>query len=70
MIDDLADRQLDCDILLDQTHGRKEEDYRQWLPDNCQMMLGSQYALLKPKFSELRPKAIERRKKLMALIRC
>lgn len=62
VIDDLADRPLDCDMLLDQTIGRKEEDYRQWVPLSCRMMLGSRYALLRPRFAELRPRAIEKRK--------
>ncbi len=61
IIDDLADRPLDCDLLLDQTYGRQEDDYRQLVPSNCQMLLGSRYALLRPEFSELRPKAIEKR---------
>ena len=36
VIDDLADRPLDCDILLDQTFGRKEEDYKDWVSPDCQ----------------------------------
>ncbi len=62
VIDDLADRLLDCDFVLDQTYGRKVEDYKPRLLSRCQMLLGSQYALLRPRFSELRPKAIEKRK--------
>lgn len=61
-IDDLADRPLDCDMLLDQTYGRQEDDYLQWVPSNCQMLLGSRYALLRPEFSVLRSAAIEKRK--------
>jgi UDP-2,4-diacetamido-2,4,6-trideoxy-beta-L-altropyranose hydrolase len=62
VIDDLADRPLDCDMLLDQTYGRQEDDYRKWVPSRCQMLLGSRYALLRPIFSELRSMAIVKRK--------
>jgi len=61
-IDDLADRTLDCDMLLDQAYGRQEDDYWQRVPSNCQMFLGSRYALLRPEFSKLRAIAIEKRK--------
>jgi UDP-2,4-diacetamido-2,4,6-trideoxy-beta-L-altropyranose hydrolase len=61
-IDDLADRPLDCNLLLDQTYGRKEEDYKPWVPPGCQTLLGSQYALLQPRFAELRTRAIEKRR--------
>lgn len=69
VIDDLADHQLDCDMLLDQTYGRKEEDYKQWVSSSCQMILGSHYALLRPRFAKLRPKAIEKRKKFNGINR-
>jgi UDP-2,4-diacetamido-2,4,6-trideoxy-beta-L-altropyranose hydrolase len=61
VVDDLADRQYQCDILLDQTYGRKEEDYLGLVPKNCQMLLGSQYALLRPEFAEWRDYSLKRR---------
>lgn len=62
VIDDLADRCLDCDILLDQTYGRQVEDYLKVVPPVCQMLLGTRYALLRPEFSQLRPMAVTKRK--------
>ncbi|MDO9313078.1 MAG: UDP-2,4-diacetamido-2,4,6-trideoxy-beta-L-altropyranose hydrolase [Burkholderiaceae bacterium] len=63
VIDDLADRPHACDVLLDQTFGRHAEDYRAWVPAGCQLLCGSQYALLRPEFAALRPYSLERRTK-------
>ena len=63
VIDDLADREHDCDLLLDQTPGRAEADYRRLTPAGCALLMGPQYALLRPDFSRLRPSAIERRQR-------
>lgn len=61
VIDDLADRPHACDLLLDQTFGRQPEDYRAWVPADCQLLCGSQYALLRPEFAALRPYSLQRR---------
>lgn len=47
VIDDLADRQHDCDLLLDQNHGAQQRmaRYRQLAPA-ATMLLGPSYALL------------------------
>ena len=63
VIDDLADRKHWCDILLDQTFGRQQEDYSGRTPEGCELLLGSQYALLRPEFSEWRGFSLERRSK-------
>ncbi len=68
-IDDLADRQLDCDILLDQTYGRQENDYQGLVTRNCRLLLGSSFALLKPEFLKLRPQAINKRKSFSGIKR-
>lgn len=62
VIDDLADRAHDCDMLLDQTFGRHIKDYLDWIPDNCQVLCGSKYALLRPEFAKWRDYSLERRK--------
>ena len=64
VIDDLADRKLDCDLLLDQTYGRSEEVYRPLVPDHCRMLLGAGYALLRPEFARLRSKALDKRRRV------
>lgn len=62
VIDDLADRQHDCDLLLDQTLGRSEELYKSWVPQHCKCLTGTKYALLRPEFSALREYSLRRRK--------
>jgi UDP-2,4-diacetamido-2,4,6-trideoxy-beta-L-altropyranose hydrolase len=53
VIDDLADRQHDCDLLLDQNlqaPGR----YAGLVPITCQALIGPKYALLRPQFAAAR----------------
>ena len=61
VIDDLADRPHDCDVLVDQTLGRNTQDYRPWVSESCRLLCGSQYALLRPDFSALRTYSLKRR---------
>ena len=63
VIDDLADRKHQCDILLDQTFGRQKEDYSALTPEGSELLLGSKYALLRPEFSKWRAYSLERRSK-------
>lgn len=54
-IDDLADRQHDCDLLLDQNYYRDMQTrYDGKVPEHCRMLLGPRYALLREEFRELR----------------
>lgn len=62
VIDDLANRKHQCNILLDQTFGRKPNDYISLVPENCNLLLGSHYALLRPEFSKWREFSLKRRK--------
>ena len=61
VIDDLVDRPHDCDVLLDQTYGRQADDYDALTPDDCRVLAGTQYALLRPEFAAGRPSALKRR---------
>lgn len=61
VIDDLADRIHDCDLLLDQTFGRDADDYRALVPSRCTLLCGSRYALLRPEFAMLRDYSLKRR---------
>lgn len=54
-IDDLADRPHDCDVLLDQNYYEDMASrYKDLVPANCTLLLGSRYALLRSEFNELR----------------
>ena len=61
VIDDLADRKHKCDLLLDQTYGRNSEDYGALVPGKCQLLMGSEYSLLRPEFAQWREYSLQRR---------
>ena len=61
IIDDLANRMHDCDILFDQTLGRCPDSYAGLLPDNAICKTGSDYSILRPSFAAARPGALKRR---------
>ncbi|MEZ0171827.1 UDP-2,4-diacetamido-2,4,6-trideoxy-beta-L-altropyranose hydrolase [Microvirga sp. TS319] len=57
VIDDLANRPHDCDILLDQTYGAEASDrYKGLVPPDCMLLLGPRYALLRPEYRLLGPR--------------
>lgn len=61
VIDDLADREHCCDLLLDQNLGRTPKDYQELLPKNATTLIGTQYTLLRPDFAQWRPYSLRRR---------
>ncbi len=61
VIDDLADRAHDCDVLLDQNLGRRFEDYDGRLPPTCRRLIGPAHALLRSEFARLRAMSLARR---------
>lgn len=53
VIDDLANRKHDCDILLDQNfYLNKDVRYEGLVPERCKMLLGPEHALLREEFYE------------------
>ena len=67
VIDDLADRKHECDIVLDCVYGRRPEDYLNFVPNECRLLLGTKYALLRSEFSEWRGIALSRRKDVITV---
>lgn len=61
VIDDLANRPHNADILIDQTFERNPEDYRALVPQHCVRKCGIENVLLRPEFDEWRPTSLERR---------
>lgn len=60
VIDDLANRAHDCDVLLDQNVNPNQERYDLLLPKQCQRLLGPYYALVREEFYEARKQLVER----------
>ena len=61
VIDDLADRPHDCDLLLDQNLGSTPADYEGLVPADCELLCGPEFALLRPEFARLRQRSLEGR---------
>lgn len=62
VIDDLADRLHDCDLLLDQNLGREASEYETLTPSGCELLIGPSNALLRPEFERSREHSLARRK--------
>jgi UDP-2,4-diacetamido-2,4,6-trideoxy-beta-L-altropyranose hydrolase len=62
VIDDLASRSHVCDVLLDHNLGRTSADYAHLVPNTCQILAGSAYALLRSEFAALREASLQRRR--------
>jgi UDP-2,4-diacetamido-2,4,6-trideoxy-beta-L-altropyranose hydrolase len=54
VIDDLANRPYDGDVLLDQSPGRARVAYAGLVPPGCELLLGASYALLDRRFRAAR----------------
>jgi len=57
-IDDLADRRLAADLVLDSGPARRAEDYDGLVPEGARLLLGPQYAPVRPEFAALRDQAL------------
>ena len=58
VIDDLADRNHDCDLLLDQSYGEDGSRYADLIPPGCKGLYGTRYALLRPEFADWRVRRV------------
>lgn len=61
VIDDLADRPLGADMVLDSGMSRRAADYRGLVPDGCSLLLGPAHAPMRPDFVALRAESLARR---------
>ena len=68
VIDDLANRKYECDLLLDQNYDENlKTRYNKLVPRKCIKLLGPKYALLRNEFSVLR-KIIKPRKNFKKIL--
>ena len=58
IIDDLADRPLGADIVVDSGPARTAEDYNGLIPDDARLLLGPNFASVRPEFAALRETAL------------
>lgn len=61
VIDDLADRPLAADLVLDAGPARRAQDYDGLVPPGATLLLGPNYAPVRPAFADLRDDALARR---------
>lgn len=62
VLDDLANRKHNADILVDQNYARIVEEYRGLVPSSCEVLTGSQYAILRQEFLTYRNSSLQRRR--------
>ena len=58
VIDDLADRPLGIDLILDSGPSRRAEDYEGLIDEQARLLLGPHYAPVRPEFAALRETAL------------
>jgi UDP-2,4-diacetamido-2,4,6-trideoxy-beta-L-altropyranose hydrolase len=69
VVDDLANRHHECDLLVDQTaRPGKEGRYHALVPDHCALLLGPRYAMLRREFEERRNRTSPRSARLKRLL--
>lgn len=60
VLDDLADRPHDADLLIDASLGRRPADYLRLVPAPCRLLVGPDFALLRPEFPKARAASLAR----------
>lgn len=69
VIDDLADRVHDCDILMDQNYYTDPQNrYKGLVSHHCKTLIGPQYALLRSEFNNIRKNMSPRNGKVRRLM--
>jgi UDP-2,4-diacetamido-2,4,6-trideoxy-beta-L-altropyranose hydrolase len=68
VIDDLADRQHDCNLLLDQNFYLEQNRYAELVPQNCRQLIGLDYLLLRQEFIDARQKLSKKRKHIRRVL--
>ena len=62
VVDDLGDRKHLADLLLDQNYASNIKKYKDVVPDSCKILVGPDFALLRPEFALWRDYSLIRRK--------
>ena len=64
VIDDLCNRKHECYLLIDSTLKRQSAEYKPFVSPECILFTGTNYALLREDFAQLRSLAVEKRKNI------
>ncbi len=68
VIEDLADRRHDCDLLIDQNYSdRTVETFKPQVPETCKFLIGPKYAMLNSIFAKIREVSVAPRTELKRL---
>lgn len=51
-LDDLANRSIDCDLLVDASPLRVSDEYQTKVPSDCRILCGAQYAIFSDEFDD------------------
>lgn len=62
VIDDLANREHGCDLLLDQNIQLNTNRYQAFVPSACELLLGTQYFLLRPEFIKFSQQSMQKKR--------
>lgn len=69
VIEDLADRRHDCDLLIDQNYSdRTVETFKRQVPETCKFLIGPKYAMLKSVFAKIREVSVAPRTELKRVL--
>ena len=62
MIDDLGNQKHICNIIINQVYKFNKSIYKNKVPEECKLFIGSQFIILKPEFSTLREVNLKKKK--------
>lgn len=63
VLDDMADRPHECDVLVNAGPGRQKADFRELTSKATEILTGPEYAILRPEFPCARDVSLKRRKR-------
>jgi len=68
VIDDLANRPHECDLLLDQNYYQEKNRYQRLVPKTCRQLLGPKYILFRKEFGIVRKSLLPRNGKVRRIL--
>ncbi len=69
VVDDLANRPHQCDLLIDQNVNHTVSDYESLVPEDCKLAIGPAFTIFRDEFTQWRPEALSYRQTIGAVER-